>query len=217
MMRAVFFDLGGTLLDISAWNSDEAYSYDLEVLQSLGSNLTIKQCKNEFMKARKKLNEMYKGSPKRHQTGLVFSTVCESLGLELDPRTSIETDYKILTELIKSAKLADNAIETLKLVKSKGLKTALLCNGSIMRTNLLIDRFGLRDFFDVIIISEEVGYEKSTGIPFKAALRKLSLQPDQAVMVGDNPEEDLEGAKKAGIKSVLSNLEGLPRLLASIR
>ncbi len=212
MLRALFFDLGGTLVDISDWNSDEAFAYDLEVLHSLGTNLSLSQCRREFDKARLQLNALYKGSPKRHQTGLVFTTVCKNLGLSTDPKIAIETDYKVLNELLKKAKLAEGAIELLKWGKSKGMKLALITNGSIMRTNALIDRFGLRGYFDCVLISEEVGYEKSTGVPFKAALRKLGLFPEQVIMIGDNPEEDEAGAKKAGIKALLVESSGLKSL-----
>jgi putative hydrolase of the HAD superfamily len=120
-------------------------------------------------------------------------------------------------------------VEALEYVQSKGIAAALVCNGSIMRTNALIDRFGLRKFFRCILISEEVGYEKSTGVPFKAALRKLGLFAEQALAVGDNPEEDAEGAKKAHMRSVLvgnsagkadfhiSCISELPKVLPGIR
>lgn len=232
MLRGVFFDLGGTLADISAWDSDEAYAYDLEVLKSLGCNLTLRQCREEFLKARRQLEKLCMGSPARHHSGIVFSTVCRNLGLEADPALAVSVDCRVLNELLKAAKVADGAIEVLEQVHASGRKTALVCNGAVMRTGMLIDRLGLRKFFDTVVISEEVGYEKCTGAPFRAALRRLKLLPEHVIMVGDDPYEDVEGAKKAGIKPVLlaagrrkkcgagfviKSLKELPGLLARLQ
>ncbi len=41
-------------------------------------------------------------------------------------------------------------------------------------------------------------------------MRKLSVQPEESVYIGDNPSKDLVGAKKSGMKFVLFRPENKP-------
>ncbi|RLI19572.1 haloacid dehalogenase, partial [Candidatus Bathyarchaeota archaeon] len=65
-----------------------------------------------------------------------------------------------------------------------------------------IIRLGLHHFFDIVVISEEVGSEKPDTKIFEVALKKLNIEPYEAVYVGDNLETDILGANKAGMISI---------------
>lgn len=62
---------------------------------------------------------------------------------------------------------------------------------------------GILDFFDAIVISSDLGRRKPHPLIFLEALDRMDLEPGQAVFVGDNPYEDIVGAKNAGMKAVL--------------
>jgi len=64
-------------------------------------------------------------------------------------------------------------------------------------------RVGLYDFFDELVISHEVGYRKPHPSIFEAALKALKGNPNDALMVGDTPQEDIYGAKRLGIRTCL--------------
>lgn len=64
---------------------------------------------------------------------------------------------------------------------------------------------GILDFFETIVISSDLGRRKPHPLIFLAALEKMGLEPKQAVFVGDNPYEDILGAKNVGMKTVLIN------------
>lgn len=203
MLKGVLFDFGGTLLDVSEWHSDAAYQKDLQLLRSLGADITLDKCREVFAQARSAVYEKHKGSPRRHQIGLVFSEVCGILGIKADPVLCAKQDYEVLYELANKAYLREGAQEMLDHMRSRKLRTALVCNGSILRCNMIVDRLDIRNYFDTIIISEEVGYEKCTGAPFRRALARLKLLPDEAVVVGNNMDEDIAGAKKTGMRAIL--------------
>jgi putative hydrolase of the HAD superfamily len=48
-----------------------------------------------------------------------------------------------------------------------------------------------------------VGYLKPHPLIFQTALRCVGTQPDETVFVGDDPEADIVGAHKAGLRAVL--------------
>ncbi len=63
-------------------------------------------------------------------------------------------------------------------------------------------KVGLSGFFNVIVVSEEVGWRKPSPQIFEHTLNKLQIQARDAVYIGDNPNEDIKGAKQAGLKTV---------------
>ena len=61
---------------------------------------------------------------------------------------------------------------------------------------------GLEQLAPFIIVSGEVGYEKPDPRIFRDALEATGLTaPEQVMFVGDNPEADIDGAKRFGMKA----------------
>ncbi len=67
---------------------------------------------------------------------------------------------------------------------------------------------GIASFFDSVIISVEAGMAKPDPGIFRIALEELGVENNEVIMVGNNPERDVEGALNAGIKSVWINRDG---------
>lgn len=63
----------------------------------------------------------------------------------------------------------------------------------------------LVEFFDVVIGLEDTGKLKPSAIPFRKALKMMKLKPEEVIFIGDNPQRDILGAKKVGMKTVLFN------------
>ena len=73
-------------------------------------------------------------------------------------------------------------------------------------------------YFPVTIVSSEVGIAKPGALIFRSALEMLGLAPQEAVMVGDNPDRDVAGAQALGIQPVwldragVANIPSVPHL-----
>ena len=65
-----------------------------------------------------------------------------------------------------------------------------------------VQRLGFEGYFSAIITSEEVGVEKPHARIFERALTALRCDASEAVMVGDDPDADLRGAKELSIGTV---------------
>ena len=76
---------------------------------------------------------------------------------------------------------------------------------------------GISDFFNNIVVSEEVGWRKPSAYIFQYAINRLQIQASEAVYIGDSPNEDIKGAKQAGLKTVFvpSQFNKLKDLLES--
>ena len=91
--------------------------------------------------------------------------------------------------------------EVLTALREQGLRLAVISNWD-ERLPLLLERLGLTPFFDAVVTSSEVGVEKPDGRIFTEALRRLGVEPGEALHVGDSPLDDVEGAIAAGMEAV---------------
>ncbi len=67
---------------------------------------------------------------------------------------------------------------------------------------------GLLDLVDDVVSSAVVGAAKPDPAPFRRALELAGVEPGDALHVGDSPENDLEGARAAGVRAVLVDRSG---------
>src|SRR3954453_15189280 len=79
---------------------------------------------------------------------------------------------------------------TLDELEAAGLVLAIVSNFEVWLEDLL-ERLGMRDRFGVRVISGIEGIEKPDPRIFQLALERLSLDPADAMYVGDNPEFDV--------------------------
>lgn len=95
-----------------------------------------------------------------------------------------------------------NAITTLIEIKKRGYKLAIVSDAPIMEAWIRIASLKLDDFFDVIITKADARKQKSFPAPFRVALRRLNIKPEEAIMIGDRIDRDVNTAKKLGILTV---------------
>jgi putative hydrolase of the HAD superfamily len=83
----------------------------------------------------------------------------------------------------------------------------ILTNGFKDVQHLKLASANLRGFFQEIITSECSGYKKPDLKFFEYALSQTRVSADQCLMIGDNLEADMLGARNAGIDQVFFNPE----------
>lgn len=75
-------------------------------------------------------------------------------------------------------------------------------------TRYILEREGIADLFETIVVSDEVGWRKPKPVIFETALRRLGLGADRALFVGDRADIDVAGAQGAGMAAVWVNRDG---------
>ena len=78
----------------------------------------------------------------------------------------------------------------------------VVTNGFVEVQYEKFDKSGLRDCFEHIVLSEEVGCQKPNPRIFEEALRMNGLQAEDVVMIGDSWNSDIQGAINAGIDQI---------------
>ncbi len=105
--------------------------------------------------------------------------------------------------------LYDDAIDTLKALKSMDLKLGVLTDVAYGMGNKysLSDIKDINDYFSIILTSVDVGYRKPNAAGFNMLLQAFHLHPYEMIYVGDE-QKDIDGANELGIVSALINREG---------
>lgn len=133
--------------------------------------------------------------------------VLESLFDEFAPKYRLPRNYiqDFWNEnLPKCFSIDQNTILFLNHIK-RHFKVGIITNGSTQRQKAKIMNTGLNEYFDTIIISEEVGFSKPDKRIFELALNKLNVQSEDVLFVGDDLEKDIAGCQNANIKGIWFN------------
>ncbi len=119
----------------------------------------------------------------------------------------LEAIEKVYSEgiLDHPPRLLPGAKEALGSVKASGYRIGLISNtgrtpGSVLR--LVMADMDILHQFDVTTFSNELLVRKPAETIFRRSLEDLRVPPKAAVHIGDNPEQDVEGAKRIGMHAI---------------
>jgi HAD superfamily hydrolase (TIGR01509 family) len=140
-------------------------------------------------------------SPRRHRE--VYDALMERL-----PQVDDDLAQALYEMMLETWIPYDDAVPTLLALKQRGVRVALVSNIGIDVREVL-DRAGLTQLLDAVVLSYEAGAVKPAAAIFERALDAIGARPDNALMVGDSPHDDA-GAALLGIRTLL-----LPRTSGS--
>jgi putative hydrolase of the HAD superfamily len=100
--------------------------------------------------------------------------------------------------------LADSTHALLEALRARGLKLALVSNTASPQWLLqpMLERQGIAERVDAIVLSSEVGKRKPHPAIFERALSELDVAASVALFVGDRLEADVLGASRIGMKTI---------------
>lgn len=206
-IRAVLFDLGGTLMySREPWGPilDRGYQALSDSLLEHGLDLekselprTVRYHLDRYFARRDEdlfettylivLREMLaeKGYPK--VSDKVIRRALDAFYAHTQPNWIIEEDATLM----------------LRTLEAGGYRLGLVSNaGDNQDVFQLVDRFGIEPFFDFILTSSACSYRKPHPRIFELALAHWNIPASEIAMVGDSLEADIAGAKPLGIYTV---------------
>ena len=101
--------------------------------------------------------------------------------------------------------LYDDALPALAAVRARGLRVGLLSN-TARDLDEFVRHHGLE--VDAVLTSRTHGKTKPHETIFRRMLELLAVEPDEAMMIGDTLEDDVNGARAVGMRAVLVDREG---------
>jgi HAD superfamily hydrolase (TIGR01549 family) len=101
----------------------------------------------------------------------------------------------------------DDAAPALRGLRRDGLRLVAVSNWDCSLPDVLA-RVGLRELLDGVVSSAVAGHRKPDPGIFEPALQVAGVEPGEALHVGDTRDEDVEGARAAGIRALLIDRDG---------
>jgi putative hydrolase of the HAD superfamily len=206
-LRAVLFDLGGTLMyERATWDAinaraDEALT---NYLRAEGLELNLSTFPREFRKRLRKYFQQREKDLLETTYSFVLRDVLRDKGYGDIPESTLRTALDQLFAITQTNwTLEEDTLPTLQKLEADGYRMGLISNaGDDQDVQQLARRFGIAQYFDFILTSAACSYRKPHKRIFELALSNWYFLPAEAVMVGDNLDADVRGAQSVGLFAV---------------
>lgn len=206
--KHIFFDLDRTLWDFDA-AAEVAFEriYEQYNLKSLGIP-SAHEFHEVYHPLNERLWELYREDKitKADLNRTRFLKPLEHYGIhDVELADHLSEDYVYWSPRI--VRLVPGTMELLEYLKPK-YHLHLITNGfeEVQDTKLTLS--GMKPYFETLTVSEEVGVKKPNPEIFQYALRKAHATAEESLMIGDEMDVDIDGARAAGIDTVLFNPRG---------
>jgi putative hydrolase of the HAD superfamily len=219
MIKAVLFDLDGTLL-----NRDESVKLFINRQYDRLSSLLNYIAKDKYVTRFIELDS--RGYVWKDR---VYQQLVDEFKITEITWEELLQDY--ISEFKNNCVPFPNLIKMLKELKNSDLLLGMITNGKGQFQMDNIKALGIEEYFEVILVSEWEGMKKPDPQLFIKALEQLHVLPHESVFMGDHPENDVKGAKNIGMKGIwkrdfqwsnvdadyiVDNLAEVPRVIANL-
>ncbi|UQZ86918.1 Pyrimidine 5'-nucleotidase YjjG [Paenibacillus konkukensis] len=190
MIRAVLFDLDGTLLDRDA-SVRKFIRRQHERLHRHVGHIDAEEYCSAFITLDAK-GYVWKDR--------VYAEMAERFGIHGLTPDQLLADY--IAGFADSCVPFPNMIRLLDELSDRGIALGMITNGFTAFQMNNIKALGIQDYFRTLLISEREGLRKPDPAIFLRALERLGVTPEDAVFVGDHPVNDVQAAQAVGMKGV---------------
>ena len=198
---AVFWDIGGVLVELkSVREGYAAFVADLADEHDLDPEAALEEWKSalgEHFKDREGTEYRPAREGYRKATAALFDG---------DPPTDWEARFAEATDATLRAE--DGAVETVEALADAGVRQAIVSDIDTREAENMLETFGVREHFEHVTTSEDVGHTKPDERMFRDALEATGADPERTLMVGDRHTHDVAGAAELGLGTAGYGEEG---------
>ncbi len=216
-VEAVLFDLFNTLVLLE---SDEVFYTPClrrlhEFLARERISVPFEDFRRVYFEVRDRLYAETEKSLEEPHFNVRVSQTLQRFGYDFDVShpVIVGATMAFADELLHYVRLDADAVDILRKLRGK-YKLGIVSNFAIPECAWkLLDRFGLKGFFDIVVVSGAVNQRKPSPKIFEKALNALGVDSSRTVFVGDMPGLDVKGAKNVGIRAILIERKPIERIV----
>ena len=217
--KVIIFDLFDTLvnfnrsrlpeveLDGTPVRSTSRAAY--KIFHRFHDEVDFKSFYHAFVESYAQFNKIKEKEHREFHTRERFKFMLRKMDIPLDQLSEklVEDMVSVHMEGIANAvEFPEENRKTLVQIKDKNPRLAIISNFDHAPTAYeLLDKFGIKEYFERILISVEIGWRKPKAEIFLEALDLLGINPQDAIFVGDNYEADVVGSKSVGMSVIWIN------------
>jgi len=200
--KGIIFDLDNTLYDYDICDKkaiNEVFNYLIQMKNSL----TIEYITSVYLDISKNLKYELGLTASSHNKSIYFKQLLEKLNINLLTFSKL---HDIYWETFYNKLVCFGGVENfIKWNKTNDIKIGILTDYESEYQIIKLEKLGLLEYIDCIVTSEEVGIEKPSTKMFNTILQKMKLNITDVIMIGDNYEKDIIGARNLNIISYWFN------------
>lgn len=210
----LIFDLYGTLVDIHTEESDEVWEKTALYFGYYGAHYTGKSLKTDHESVITRLEsvagqnyEMFPDIPFDE----VLAELFRSKGiLERADKLGLNAAQVFRIASTEYIRLYDGVLDALQTLREKGYRLWLLSNAQRAFTAYELRHLGLGPQFDGIYLSSDYRCRKPDLRFFRILLNERKLDPQKCLMIGNDRETDIAGAKATGLSTLFMHTNLTP-------
>ncbi len=205
--RALLLDALGTLLSLE----DPAPALRAELAQRFGVQVTEAQARRAIAVEISYYRAHFDDGSDPAALAALRSRCAEALraALPADDRLAAVDGDAMTSALLASLRFSAFADARPALVKARGRgRRLIVVSNWDVSLHEVLDRLGLAPLLHGVVTSAGAGARKPSAVIFQRALALARVQPREAVHVGDSIEDDVAGARAAGIEAILLRRDG---------
>jgi FMN phosphatase YigB (HAD superfamily) len=191
---AFLFDTDNTLYAYDPAHAAAQAAVREKVVSML--SITPEEFDKTFSQARTEVKTRLKNTASSHSRLLYFQRMLEIMGLGSQVLLVLDFEQTYWRTFLSNAVLFDGVKELLDDIRLLGIPTAIVTDLTAQIQFRKIVYFGLDNYFNYIVTSEEAGFDKPHEAPFQIALEKMRPKSECVWMIGDNPVNDIRGARE---------------------
>ncbi len=207
--KHIFFDLDHTLWDYEK-NSGETLKDIYRDFQLAKRNVRLQAFLDVYRIVNLELWRAYNRAEinKEELRDIRFYKTLGHLGIK-DKKLALEIEDNFLANCSIKSNVLPNSFETLDYLSQK-YDLHIITNGFKSSTEDKLKNSNLLPFFKETITSECIGITKPNVKIFEHALERAKAEVEESIMIGDNLETDIQGAKNSGLDAIYYNPEKKP-------
>ena len=200
-VKGVLLDLDNTLYDYDCAHMKAIEACYSKYKKNINASMDFDNFYNLYRKKRNLITKRLKTKGSCRSRLFAFQEIFEDQDLKNNWGLALDYEEVYWDTLIKNMILSPDSLLFLQSCKKMDIDICIVTDMTAGIQIRKLQGLGISEYIKYIVTSEEVGVEKPNPKIFHRALKKLNLESEDVIMIGDDENKDIIGSENLGIKS----------------